>query len=109
MKVIIIGSGLSGLTGGAVLAQAGHEVAIFEQYHQVGDVTLLFERDGFHWDFGQLLVEGFGPQEPVGQILRNWFLRIKSACARVTAATSSPILKSKNRPSLAGYAGKSKN
>jgi len=36
MKVIIIGSGLSGLTAGAVLAQAGHEVAIFEQYHQVG-------------------------------------------------------------------------
>lgn len=69
MKVIIIGSGLSGLTAGAVLAQAGHEVAIFEQYHQVGGVTLLFERDGFHWDFGQLLVEGFGPQEPVGQIL----------------------------------------
>ena len=69
MKVSIIGSGLSGLTAGALLAQAGHEVAIFEQYHQVGGVTALFERNGFRWDLGQLLVEGFGPGEPVGQIL----------------------------------------
>ena len=69
MKVSIIGSGLSSLTAGAVLAQAGHEVAIFEQYHLVGGVTQPFERNGFRWDLGQLLVEGFGPGEPVGQIL----------------------------------------
>ena len=69
MKIAIIGSGMAGLTTGARLAQAGHEVALFEQYHQVGGVTLPYERDGFRWDMGQLLVEGFGPDEPVGLIL----------------------------------------
>ena len=71
MKVAIIGSGMAGLTAGAALAQAGHEVAIFEQYHQVGGVTLAYERNGFHWDLGQLLVEGLGPNEPGGRILAD--------------------------------------
>jgi all-trans-retinol 13,14-reductase len=69
MKIAIIGSGMAGLTAGARLSQAGHEVAVFEQFHQVGGVTLPYERDGFRWDMGQLLVEGLGPDEPVGQIL----------------------------------------
>ena len=69
MKVAIIGSGVAGLTAGAVLAQGGHEVAIFEQYHQVGGVTLPYERNGFRWDLGQLMVEGLGPDEPGGRIL----------------------------------------
>jgi all-trans-retinol 13,14-reductase len=71
MKIAIIGSGMAGLTAGAKLAQAGHEVALFEQYHQVGGVTVPYERDGFRWDMGQLLVEGFGPDEPVGLILAD--------------------------------------
>jgi phytoene dehydrogenase-like protein len=69
MKIAIIGSGMAGLTAGARLSQAGHEVAIFEQFHLVGGVTLPFERDGFRWDMGQLMVEGLGPDEPSGRIL----------------------------------------
>lgn len=71
MKIAVIGSGMAGLTTAAALAQAGHDVAVLEQYHQVGGVTLSYERDGFRWDLGQLLVEGFGPDEPVGQLLKN--------------------------------------
>jgi prolycopene isomerase len=69
MKVAIIGSGISGLISGATLAQAGHEVTIFEQYERAGGVTAPVEKDGFKWDLGQLVVEGFGPEEPVGKIL----------------------------------------
>ena len=32
MKVVIIGSGMSGLTAGAYLAKAGHSVTIYEQF-----------------------------------------------------------------------------
>src|SRR5512146_1238111 len=71
MKIAVIGSGLAGLTTAAALAQAGHDVAVLEQYHQVGGVTQSYERDGFRWDLGQLLVEGFGPGEPVGQVLHK--------------------------------------
>jgi len=69
MKAIIIGSGVSGLTCAAALAQSGHSVTVLEQFHRAGGSTAPFERDGFRWDLGQLLVEGFGPDEPTGQVL----------------------------------------
>ena len=69
MKAIIIGSGIAGLTAGATLAKAGYEVTIFEQYHQPGGVTATIEKDGHQWDLGQLMLEGFGKDEPIGQIL----------------------------------------
>ncbi len=59
MKVIIIGSGMSGLTAGAYLAKAGHQVLIYEQFNAPGGVTATVRQDGFGWDIGPLLVEGF--------------------------------------------------
>ncbi|MDW8103195.1 MAG: NAD(P)/FAD-dependent oxidoreductase [Anaerolineae bacterium] len=69
MKAIIIGSGMSGLTAAAYLARAGHQVIIYEQYEEIGGVTATLRRDGFGWDLGPLLLEGFGPGEPAGEIL----------------------------------------
>jgi len=69
MNVVVIGSGLSGLTAAAYLAQAGHQVAVFEQDHRPGGVTAPFEADGYRWDLGQLLIEGRGPDKPLGLIL----------------------------------------
>jgi all-trans-retinol 13,14-reductase len=71
MEIAIIGSGLAGLTAGAYLAQEGHRVTVFEQYHRPGGVTAPLERDGFKWDLGQLLIEGLGPDEPLGEILAD--------------------------------------
>ena len=71
MKIAVIGSGVAGLTAGAVLVQAGHEVTVFEAYHRPGGVTASFERDGYKWDLGQLIVEGYGPGEPCGRILAD--------------------------------------
>jgi phytoene dehydrogenase-like protein len=61
VKIIIIGSGMSGLTAGAYLARAGHTVTIFEQFPTAGGVTATVRQDGFGWDIGPLLVEGFAP------------------------------------------------
>jgi len=61
MKVIVIGSGMSGLTAGAYLAQAGHAVTVYEQFSEPGGVTATLKRDGFGWDLGPLILEGFGP------------------------------------------------
>jgi phytoene dehydrogenase-like protein len=69
MKVVIIGSGVAGLTAAAVLGQMGHAVTVFEQSPQVGGVTASYEKAGYRWDLGQSLLEGFGPGEPVGKIL----------------------------------------
>lgn len=69
MKIIVIGSGLSGLTAAAVLAKAGHHVTVCEQFDHPGGITASYRQDGFTWDLGQLLMEGLGPGEPVGMIL----------------------------------------
>jgi phytoene dehydrogenase-like protein len=71
MNIVIIGSGLAGLTAGAALAKAGHQVSIYEQFDQPGGVTGLYEKEGFRWDLGQLLIEGLGPDEPLGTILSD--------------------------------------
>jgi len=69
MKAIIIGSGISGLTAAAWLSQKGWEVSVFEQFSRAGGVTAPFEQDGYRWNLGQLLVEGFGAAEPAGEVL----------------------------------------
>ena len=71
MKVCVIGSGIAGLTSAAYLVNNSHEVTIFEQYHQIGGVTASFEKDGYKWDLGQLLIEGIGAGEPVGDVLKE--------------------------------------
>ncbi|MBN1147547.1 MAG: NAD(P)/FAD-dependent oxidoreductase [Anaerolineales bacterium] len=71
MKIAVIGSGVAGLTAAATLAQAGHQVTVFEQYPRAGGVTAPLEREGFKWDLGQLILEGLGPGEPLGLILEQ--------------------------------------
>jgi all-trans-retinol 13,14-reductase len=70
-RAVVIGSGLSGLTAGAKLAQEGYEVIVFEQFERPGGVTAPLEKSGFKWDLGQLLIEGLGPNEPCGEVLAD--------------------------------------
>lgn len=71
MKVNIIGSGIAGLTAALTLARDGHQVEVFEQFNRIGGVTSGMEAGGFEWDYGQLVVEGFGIKEPIGTILNE--------------------------------------
>ena len=71
MKVVIIGSGMAGLTAGATLARAGHAVTVFEQFQTPGGVTATVTQDGFGWDIGPLLVEGFAPGDKGRMILEE--------------------------------------
>jgi len=71
MKTVIIGSGMAGLTAGAYLAKAGHSVTVFEQFSTPGGVTANISRDGFAWDIGPLLLEGFSPGDKGRVILEE--------------------------------------
>lgn len=51
-KVLIIGSGLGGLSAAIYLATEGYEVEIFEKNTQVGGKLNVLERDGFKFDLG---------------------------------------------------------
>ena len=70
-RVAVIGSGMAGLVAGAYLAREGHTVTVYEQYPEPGGVTATITRDGFSWDLGPLLLEGFGPGETGTHILEE--------------------------------------
>jgi glycine/D-amino acid oxidase-like deaminating enzyme len=56
MRIAVIGSGVSGLTAAALLAQAHHRVIVYEQSEMIGGVTAGIEKDGYRWDLGQMLL-----------------------------------------------------
>ena len=51
-KIAVIGSGFSGLSSAAYLANSGHEVHVYEKNEQLGGRARQFEKDGFVFDMG---------------------------------------------------------
>ncbi len=60
-KVIVIGSGIGGLTTGALLAQRGYAVTVYEQAIVPGGCASTFVRGGFTFDVGATQVAGLEP------------------------------------------------
>lgn len=50
--VIIIGSGISGLTNAYLLAKAGRKVLLLERHTVLGGGTHIFKRKGYEWETG---------------------------------------------------------
>ena len=46
--VVVIGSGLGGLTGANILAKQGHSVLLLEHHYQFGGLATWFKRAGGH-------------------------------------------------------------
>lgn len=51
-EVIVVGSGMGGMTAAAALSKMGQKVLLLEQYNTLGGLTHSFTRDGFTWDAG---------------------------------------------------------
>ena len=49
---IIIGSGIGGLSTGALLALNGQRVLVLEKHFKIGGWTHTFRRDNYEWDVG---------------------------------------------------------
>ncbi len=71
MKIAVIGAGLAGLTSAALLVREGHSVTVYEQHENIGGVTATIEKDGYKWDWGQMLVPDLGEGEPGRKILEK--------------------------------------
>jgi all-trans-retinol 13,14-reductase len=69
--VIVIGSGMGGMTTAAALSRFEHRVLLLEQAPSIGGLTHSFSRDGFNWDVGLHYCGSFGHDQEGGRIL-DW-------------------------------------
>lgn len=69
--VIVIGSGMGGMTTAAALSHYEHRVLLLEQAETIGGLTHSFSRDGFSWDVGLHYCGTFGHDQFAGRIL-DW-------------------------------------
>lgn len=69
--VIVIGSGMGGMTTATALSRLGHKVLLLEQSQTIGGLTHTFSRNGFTWDVGLHYCGTFGHDQPAGKIL-DW-------------------------------------
>jgi len=69
--VIIIGSGLGGLTAGAKLARSGMKVLILEQHDRPGGCASTFKRKGFTLEVGLHEMDGLHTGDMKSRIFRD--------------------------------------
>ena len=50
--VIVVGSGMGGLTSAALLSQMGKKVLVLEQHYTAGGFTHAYDSNGYEWDVG---------------------------------------------------------
>jgi all-trans-retinol 13,14-reductase len=69
--VIVIGSGMGGMTTATALSRMEHRVLLLERAQTIGGLTHTFSRDGFSWDVGLHYCGMFGHDEPGDKVL-DW-------------------------------------
>ena len=69
--VIVVGSGMGGMTTAVALSRMGRKVLLLEQAQTIGGLTHAFSRNGFTWDVGLHYCGTFGRDQLAGRIL-NW-------------------------------------
>lgn len=69
--VIVIGSGMGGMTTAAALSRFEHRVLLLEKGETIGGLTHSFSRNGFSWDVGLHYCGTFRHGQFAGRIL-NW-------------------------------------
>jgi all-trans-retinol 13,14-reductase len=68
--VIVVGSGMGGMTTAAALSRLGKKVLLLEQAQSIGGLTHAFSRNGFSWDVGLHYCGTFGPDQLAGRMLK---------------------------------------
>lgn len=69
--VIIVGSGIGGLSCGALLSKRGYKVLVLEQYYEVGGYCTSFKRKGFVFNAGVEDISGLWEKGPVTNLLKE--------------------------------------
>lgn len=66
--ILIIGSGIGGLTCGSILSKEGYKVCVLEKNHQFGGCLQNFKRNGCIYDTGMHYVGGFDKGQSLEKI-----------------------------------------
>jgi len=67
--VIVVGSGMGGMTTAALLARVGRRVLVLEQHYEPGGFTHTFTRKHWRWDVGVHAIGEVSPRALMGRIL----------------------------------------
>ncbi len=69
--VIIVGSGIGGLSCGALLAKSGYRVLVLEKHYCVGGYCTSFKRKGFTFNAGVADISGLWEKGPVRYLMED--------------------------------------
>ena len=69
--VIVIGTGIGGLTAAALLANRGKSVLAIDMHYALGGCATVFHRKGYQFDVGVHYIGDCGPEGLVPRILRK--------------------------------------
>ena len=69
-KVVIIGSGLGGLSCGVILAKNGYEVLVLEQARQIGGCLQCFTRHGVKFETGMHFIGSASEGQTINKLMR---------------------------------------
>jgi phytoene dehydrogenase-like protein len=83
VDVIVIGSGLAGLSCAALLAHCHKTVAVLESHDAPGGCAHTWERRGFHFESGPSLYSGFSTERSPNP-LKNIFQIVGEDCEWIT-------------------------
>ncbi len=78
--VVVIGSGLAGLTAANVLGRAGHRVLLLEQHYKLGGLATWFRRPGGH--IFDISLHGF-PHSMIKSCRRYWTSEIADSIVQL--------------------------
>jgi len=82
--VIIVGSGIGGLTCGALLSKRDYKVLVLEQHCQIGGYCSSFKRNNFVFNAGVSDVSGLWEKGPVAYLLKELGLKKEELFVRNT-------------------------
>lgn len=82
-EIIIVGSGMAGLSAGCMLAKAGHTITILEQNYLPGGCTSSYWRKGFVFEAGATTLVGLDKGMPLRYILDHCGINVDAHLLKV--------------------------